>query len=422
MMSETRVVFLFAVWVLAVVSAAADDGLTRRDGQYVRLTTDLASEEEVQRLVESFDAAVPQWIQFWNLSNSDFASFQVDACVMRDPERFKRQGLIPENVPDFPFGYAQGQQIWVHAQPSEYYTRHLMLHEGVHCLAFAAFGGAGPTWYQEGTAELLATHAGTGTELTVNRIPANRQEVPYWGRFKRMAQQRRDGMIPSLSTVMGYQPDLKGNVGTYGWSWAAAMLLHAYPEYREAFFAAAKNGRTVGPGFNRRLERTLGQQLPILAARWQVMSQDLDYGFDWSRERVNLSIDDPIWDGRSLTATVAADRGWQSAGVRVPRGARLRLKASGEVTLARTTRPWISQPRGITFQYHRGRPLGQLLLCVLPNATDFDAATVGPLPMVELSDEASIDIPQFSWLLFRVNDDVGKLEDNRGHYEVTVSR
>ena len=73
--------------------------------------------------------------------------------------------------------YAQGQQIWVRAQPSEYYTRHLMLHEGVHCLAFAAFGGAGPTWYQEGTAELLATHGGVGTELTVNRIPANRDQV-----------------------------------------------------------------------------------------------------------------------------------------------------------------------------------------------------------------------------------------------------
>ncbi len=422
MMSETRVVFLLAVVVLAVVSAAAEDGLVRRDGQYVRLTTDLASREEAERLVESFDAAVPQWIEFWDLSESDFASFRVDACVMRDPDRFRRQGLIPENLPDFPFGYAQGQQIWVRAQPSEYYTRHLMLHEGVHCFAFAAFGGAGPTWYQEGTAELLATHGGTGTELTVNRIPLNREQVPYWGRFKLMSEQRRGGSVPSLGTVMGYQPDLKGDVGTYGWSWAATMLLHAYPEYREAFFAAARNGRIVGPGFNRRLERTLGQQLPILSARWRVMCNDLDYGFDWSRERVDLSIDDPIWDGRSLNAMVAADRGWQSVGVRVPSGVRLRIKASGEVTLARTTRPWTSQPPGITFQYHRGRPLGQLLLCVLPNATDFDAATIEPLPIVEVGDEATIDVPQFSWLLLRVNDDVGKLEDNQGRYEVTISR
>jgi hypothetical protein len=297
-----------------------------------------------------------------------------------------------------------------------------MLHEGVHCLAFAAFGGAGPTWYQEGTAELLATHGGVGTELTVNRIPANRDQVPYWGRFKLMAEQRRDGQVPSLSKVMRYQPDLRGDVGTYGWSWAAAMLLHAYPEYREAFFAAARNGRTVGPGFNRRLERALGQQLPIVAARWRVMCNDLDYGFDWSREKIELSIDDPIWDGRPITAEVAADRGWQSLGVRVPRGARLRIKASGEVTLARTTRPWISQPSGITFQYHRGRPLGQLLLCVLPNAIDFDAVTTEALPIVEVGDQTTINVPQFSWLLFRVNDDVGKLGDNRGDYEIVVSR
>ncbi len=175
----------------AAIGSAADQ-LLRREGRFLRLTTDLESEDEVQRLVDSFDAAVPQWIHFWNLTESDFSSFQVEACVMQDRARFEREGLIPASVPDFPFGYALGQQIWVRAQQSEYYTRHLLLHEGVHSLAFAAFGGAGPVWFQEGTAELLATHQGQAGETLVHQIPKNRDDVPYWGRFKLMSQLRSE--------------------------------------------------------------------------------------------------------------------------------------------------------------------------------------------------------------------------------------
>lgn len=412
----------FGQFAVFAPSAAGEDGLLRRQGKFVNLTTDLPSEAEAQRLVDSFDAAVPQWIRFWNLAEDDFVQFRVEACVMRDKTRFEHAGLIPQQVPDFPFGYALGQQIWVKAQESEYYTRHLMLHEGVHCFAFAAFGGAGPTWFQEGTAELLATHRGSGRDVVTNHIPRDREEVPYWGRFKLMSQLREEGKLPSLLAVMQYQPDLKGDVAVYGWSWAAAMILHAYPEYQPALLAAAANGPTVGPGFNRELQQWLRELWPVLAARWRVMCHDLDYGFDWSRERVALSVRDPLWDGRELRVPVAADRGWQSVGVRLPPGVRLHIQASGEVTLASTTRPWISQPDGITLQYHRGRPLGQLMVCMLPNAMDLEAETIEPLAIEAVGDQAVLDIDQYCWLLFRVNDDVGKLGDNRGAYEVVISR
>ncbi len=420
-MNATRLVFFFGCYLWFAPIGSAADQLLRREGRFVRLITDLESEDEAQRLVESFDAAVPQWIRFWSLSESDFSNFQVEACVMQDRTRFEREGLLPARVPEFPFGYALGQQIWVLAQQSEYYTRHLMLHEGVHAFAFAAFGGAGPTWYQEGTAELLATHRGLGGDLQVNQLPLNRDDVPHWGRFKLMDQLRDEGRTPSLAKVMQFQPDLKGDVATYGWSWAATMILQAYPEYRDAFFAAARNGRTVGPGFNRQLLRSLQDQWPILAARWRVMCNDLDYGFDWSRERVALSVKDPMWDGKTISVSVAADQGWQSIGYRIPRGVSIRLEPSGEVTLAKTTRPWLSQPPGITFEYHRGRPLGQLLLCVLPNAIDIASDTIAPLPIQAVTTETMIEVPEYSWLLFRVNDDVGRLADNEGHYQVVVS-
>ena len=259
---------------------------------------------------------------------------------MRDKGRFAREGLIPPHVPDFPYGYAMGSQIWIMAQQSEYYTRHLVLHEGVHSLAFSEFGGAGPTWFQEGTAELLATHQGAGVNVRVNELPKTREDVPYWGRFKRMGQLRDAGKVPSLRTVMRYRPDLQGDVGTYGWSWAATMLLQAYPEYRESFQAAARYGRVVGPGFNRALRQGLRDQWPVMLARWRIMTDDIDYGYDWSREQVDLSVKDPVWDGKTFEVSVHANQGWQSAGIRVPRGAKVRVTPRGEVTLAETTRPW----------------------------------------------------------------------------------
>jgi hypothetical protein len=425
-MNQTRLLFwlgcFFGFAPAMPPDAAPAAELLHREGRFIRLTTDLESAEEADTLVTSFDAAAPQWSQFWNLPDDALATWKVDAYVIRNKAEFKRQGLIPSRVPDFPFGYALGNKIWVLAQQSEYYTRHLLLHEGVHSLAFSQFGGAGPPWYREGTAELLSTHRGKGAGVKINQIPATRDDVPYWGRFKRLAQLRGQSAVPTLDAVMRYKPDLRGDVGVYGWSWAAAMMLHAYPDSQDAFRDAARIGRDDGPGFNRRLQQGLNKQWPALAARWRLLCHDLDYGFDWSRERVALAASDPIWDGRTIRIHVAANQGWQSIGVRVPRGQRLQLTPSGQITLAKTPKPWISTPAGITFQYHRGGPLGQLLVCVLPNAIDPQSRLLPPLDVRPIQQQTTLEIPQYSWLLMRVNDGVGELSDNTGQYDVTITR
>ena len=421
-MNQTRIIFLLGCCLALLPIGALGGELIEREGRFIRLTTDLESPQEADILVASFDAAALEWLKFWQLPEKVLADWRVDACVMREISTFRQQGLIPEHVPDFPFGYASGNRIWVRAQQSEYYTRHLLLHEGVHALMFFHFGGAGPTWFMEGTAELLATHSGQNQAVRINQIPASREDTPYWGRFKLMKQLRKETVVPTLEAVMGYQPNLRGDVASYGWSWSAAMMLHAYPEYRDAFFSAATNGRDSSPAFNRKLRKDLAGQWPILAARWQLMCHELDYGFDWLRERVELSVRDPQWDGRPLEFRVSANQGWQSIGVRVPGKAKIKVSASGRVTLADQPKPWTSEPTGITFQYHRGRPLGELTACVLPNAVDRQAKTLHPLDVRYIGQEATLDIAQFSWLLLRVNDDVGSLADNTGEYKVTISR
>ena len=403
-----------------VQDAPSVEGLTTREGRFIRLVTDIESETEASSLVESFDAAVPQWAEFWDVGVDTLEGWQVRAFVMRDRDRFRDQGMIPRHVPDFPFGYAYDDNVWVLAQQSEYYTRHLLLHEGVHSFAFRQFGGAGPTWYQEGTAELLATHRGSGPSVRVKQIPATRDEAPYWGRFKLMKQLRDQQRIPTLATVMRYQAELTGDVETYGWSWAASMLLAEYPDYRDEFLRAARRGRDAGPRFNRDLRQALEPHWPAILARWRMMCHDLDYGFDWTRERVNVSTSDRVWSGRPIRLDVAADRGWQSIGVRVPGNVRVSVSPAGRVTLADLPKPWVSEPAGITYRFHRGRPIGQLLCCVLPNASDPRASTITPPTVHVVAQPTVLEIDEHSWLLFRINDFPGELADNRGSYQVTI--
>lgn len=423
-MNQTCNLFYFS-WILVVsvcvaAPACSQDGLLKVNGQHIRLTTDLPA-DQANELIASFDAAVPQWEEFWQLRKGTLSQWTVQACVMRDKEAFRRQGLIPPRIPDFPFGYAAGNRIWAMAQESEYYTRHLLLHEGVHALAFSQFGGAGPSWFMEGTAELLSVHRGKGSDLLINQVPASRDEVPYWGRFKLMTDRREQSGIPSIEKVLNYPRDLNSDVESYGWSWAAAMLLQAYPEYDGAFFAAARDGRDSGPNFNVKLRRTLQSDWPVIAARWRLMCHDLDYGFDWAREKVAVSIRDRLWNGQPLTVTVAANQGWQSIGVRLRPGMRIKLTPSGQVTLADQPKPWISEPAGVTIRYHRGRPLGQLLAVIVPNVPP-DSDTMAPLDVQAIVKPTALAIKEHCWLLFRVNDYVGELGDNRGAYTVQIDR
>ena len=148
------------------------------------------------------------------------------------------------------------------------------------------------------------------------------------------------------------------------------MLLHNYPQYRGAFQRAARNGLENDRKFNQGIRQDLAQDWPVVSARWRLMCHDLDYGFDWSREQVELSMEDATWDGSPLKIEIAADQGWQSIGVRLEAGMKLKVLPQGRCQLAAQPKPWMSEPPGITFRYHRSRPLGQLLACIVPNAPD----------------------------------------------------
>src|SRR5210317_394533 len=129
-MKTSRIALLVSFWLGSLAGTIQAGELIEREGKFIRLTADLESAEQCDELVAAFDAAVPQWLKFWNLPENAVKSWQVQACVIRDKRRFNQHGLIPGDLPDFPFGYTRDNRIWILAQPSEYYTRHLLLHEG----------------------------------------------------------------------------------------------------------------------------------------------------------------------------------------------------------------------------------------------------------------------------------------------------
>ncbi|MEM9588162.1 MAG: hypothetical protein AAGA03_12845 [Planctomycetota bacterium] len=392
------------------------------EGKWIRLQHQSLTDDEAKTLVASFDAAVPQWLEYWDIDQQSIQDWKIQAWVIDDVATARRRGIVPVDLPEFRYGYASGKRIWVVRQPSEYYTRHLLLHEGVHALMFRSFGGAGPSWFMEGTAELLSLHQGQEESTRVNRLPRDADDTPYWGRLTMLSDRRQTDQSPSLAGVMRLPQVLRGDVESFGWSWAAVLLLDTYPAYHLALDNAAKRGREAASVFNRRLYEDLRQEWPIVQARWALLCDRLDYGFDPGREQVQLSTQDPRWNGQQISAEVVADRGWQSCGVWFPAGATLRLQASGDCVLADTTRPWRSEPQGITIHYHKGRPLGELLACVLPLRSDKSAAMRQPIRAIPVGRKANVSVPENSWLLMCINDPVGQLDDNSGSYQVKMSR
>ncbi len=401
-------------------AAPTEDAIRVIRGKHIVLKADTGSSQLLNDLVDAFDAAVEQWRKFWQIPVGGLNRWTVDAFLIEDRERFRQSGDLPPGL-NFPFGFAADGNVWVIRQPSDYYTRHLLLHEGAHALQIHLFGGTGPSWYAEGVAELLGVHRGAGSSVQVGIVPSSREAVPYWGRFKLMETTRQAGNVPTLETVLDYPLDLKSDVESYGWSWAAVSLLTEYPDYRPIALRAGRLGTDQTVAFTRGVKQQLDSVWPIVQARWRVLTATMDYGFDWRRERVGLAITDRLWSGAALRLSVRADQGWQSAGVRFPPGARVSISATGRCTLADEPKPWISEPPGVTIRYANDRPLGQLLVAVVPNQTT-EASRLEPLEVHAVDPNRDLQITRHSWLLFRINDDLGDLGNNRAGYQVTLQR
>ncbi|MEM9828882.1 MAG: hypothetical protein AAF958_20010 [Planctomycetota bacterium] len=379
------------------------------------------SAEEAKQWVETFDHAIVQCADAWDIPRQDIQGWSVDAAVLSRRDQFESLPFWDASVPDFRTGYALGNRLFVYSQPGDYYTGHLLLHEAVHALMFEFFDTAGPTWFQEGTAEWLGTHRGIGKKVKVGVVPDSRKDFAYWGRFKKIAEARAEHRVPSLVHVMKYPANVIGDVRAYSFSWAAIRLFADDPDHRQRLLKAIRSPAGSADAFNRRWVRDLGPAWPELSARWMLWVDELDYGFDPSRHHCKLSRQTPRWNGDTVTFEVDAGKGWQAAPVRVDAGMVVHVDASGQCTIDHEPGPWRSEPDGVSLRYVNDFPVGRLLAALVPTRPNSDP-TLPPLRIEPIGRDGQFKVHQSSWLVFKINDQTGELADNTGSYRVQLSK
>lgn len=393
-------------------------GIRKLEGRYVTIYTDIPSRFAVDEIPRVFDAAVPLWCEYFGLPEEKVDGWKLTGYLMQSKERHRQVGLLPDNLPDFLHGFHRGLEFWAYDKESDYYRRHLVLHEGVHGFMSSMLGGTGPPWYREGMAELLATHRWKNHKLVVGYMPRSRDEVPYWGRIKIIKEEFAAGRGKMLREIMRYDQSAHLRLEPYAWCWAAAAFLDGHPVYRNRFRQLASKVTDTTAFFSRDLEAQFAGQMRELDEEWQLFVVNIDYGYDLVRNRVTYApgIRKPGVDGRSFT--VASDRGWQSTGMRMEAGKSYRINAQGRFQLRQQPDIWWCEPGGITLRYTNNRPIGMLMGNIRLDEPQPGLANLGnPIP-IGLS--RRIIAAGDGTLYLKINDHPGELADNLGQVMVKV--
>ncbi len=410
-------------------------GISIFRGKHITLYTDVRAEisgnqeaignqaDPRQRWVELFDAAVPLWCERFDIDRSDAKDYSLSAIVMQDKVRFQQARLIPDDLPKFPAGYSRGHEFWMYAQPDDYYTRHLMLHEGTHAFMNWFKGSTGPPWYSEGMAEWVALHQWDGQGLELAAKIASVNDSKGWGRIGRIRKMVADKQAMSLEEVLNIPPSAFRAVKYYAWSWAACEFLSEHPLSARAFARLPDlvDVSELQISFNLSFVEALKPHRETLDRDWALFINELDYGYDVRAARLTKAEPVPVATklNNATGFKISASQSWQSTGMRIGQGDRFGISAVGEIVVGKTTKPWVSQAEGITIDYYSGQPLGKLMACVVPeNLSQDDVAKVRPVDTIAVGRTSEVTGSGVLWL--RVNESPARLRDNSGHLEVSI--
>lgn len=390
-------------------------GIRRVAAARLELFTDLPPSPAVDELPRLFDAAYPQWCEYFSVTPSGSEPWRMHGFLMQDRARFVQAGLIPPELPDFKHGYSLGADLWLYEQPGDYYRRHLLLHEGTHGFMNTVLGGCGPPWYMEATAELLATHSWNDGRLRLNYFPQGREEVPQLGRIKLVQDAVAAGRMFDLEDLTRFGPDAHSYNEPYAWCWAMAAFLDGHPRYRDRFRQLAADVRHSD--FDQRTLNRFAADWHHLADEWRVFAANLEYGYDLARMAIDFAPGDAL-PAAGAGVQVAADRGWQSSRLRLEAGRQYRLRAAGRYKLGERPVAWWCEPGGVSIRYYQGRPLGILLAAVVPDSGP--AAEPSLVAPAVIGLEATLSPATSGTLYLRINESPAELADNSGTLAVTI--
>lgn len=402
-------------------AALKERGLRIVRGEHLTLITDIAPQTAVDELPAVVDAGIQEWIRYFGLKPELADNWKAQACLIKDPLPFTAAGLMPRDGHTFPHALSLGYEIWVNEQPSDYYRRHLLLHEVTHSFMSTLIGSCGPGWYMEGTAELLGTHRwdrSTGS-LKLGVIPANKNESPYWGRIALLKSHVGTSGPLAVPAVMKIDNTKALSVASYSWVWGLAKFLDSHPRYQERFRKLPR--LVLRRDFDRRFRRAYKRDWDQLTTEWQWFAHSVEYGYDIEREAIDFSSSKSL-DLNKSRVKIAADRGWQSTGIALDQGDAIELTAEGQYTIGFVDKqPIRAEAGGVTLRYHRGQPLGRLLAAVV-DTTDLAPGKATFAEPVPLSPKATLAAPRDGVLFLRINDSPAELAENAGSLLVQIKQ
>ncbi len=409
----------------------AEAGIRKVPGKRLTLYTDMSG-AAIDELPAVFERAFPQWCQYFHVDPHEHADWSMIGFLMKDKSRFAAAGLLPGRLPAFEHGFNWDNALWLYDQPSDYYRRHLLLHEGTHGFMNTVLGGCGPMWYMEGIAEYLATHRWRDGRLTMAYMPKSRDEVPEWGRIRIIQDAVADHCAIGLPAVLDFVPKLGKETEPYAWCWAAATLLDRDPRYQGRFRQLFRFVRQRN--FNERFRKLFAPDWQELCEEWQLMAASLEYGYDVARCAIDFTpanrsplptdVRSAPGEGQGVRADgvlVAADRGWQNSGLRLCAGVKYQLTAAGRYQVANEPSTWWCEPGGVSIRYYHGRPLGILLAAVRPDSPP-PGSTSALLHPIVVGLGAEITPTETGTLFLKINDSPGELSDNAGEVKVNIQR
>ena len=391
------------------------EGIRKITGQRLILFTDLPYDPQIEELPAIFDRAFPIWCEYFSIDPARYPHWQMAGFLMKDGERFRRAGLLPPHLPPFANGFSVNYDLWLYEQETPYYRRHLLLHEGTHGFMNTILRSCGPPWYMEGIAEFLGTHQWNNGQLDMGIMPKSREDVPGWGRVRKIQDLYAEGKALSLGEVLHFSGTAHRHNEAYAWSWAVAALLDFHPRYRERFRSL---GRYVEDrDFTEKFRKLIGDDWETLSEEWQVFVGNMEYGYDVPRMALDLTPGAPLEPGWNLVR-VDATKGWQNTGLQLAAGTSYELRAKGRYEVAKEPVIWWCEPGGVTIRYYRGRPLGILLAAVRPDQPEEDKSAFLQPETIGLG--TTLNVESSGNLYLRINDSAAEFGDNAGVLDVAI--
>lgn len=385
-------------------------GIRLFESKRLRLFTDL-DEEIGKPLPNLIDRAYESLEEYFGklLPSEDGREFQINGYLMRDKALFQKAGLLREGLGVEEFhGRQIGQQLWLMDQRTDYYRRHLLLHEATHAFMRANQNLDAPLSYLEGMAEHFGTHRLIGKELTVRVMPHNREDFRGHDRLLVLRRSVRERGVQDLGEIGRWSDNsFQGSSESYAWSWATCLFFDRNPRTRDRF---QKLARSLNDPFAwKKFEISLEPDWDEIAAEWNLFAAESFEGFDFERMAISFAVGKPLSSNDTFKVDVHSDRGWQASGLNLEEGHTYEIVASGQFTLADKPKPWVSEAHGVSIRYHNRSPLGRLLATV----RDPEVAK-SMLDVVSVGGNSRFKATRSGTLYLRLNDHPGELADNKG--------